>query len=128
MTLNVDDVIAAYLTLRTHKEQMIDRHKLELAPINNQMNKCLLYIQQQLQSMGLTNLKGKSGIAFLQQEVTVKVEDWQTFYSWVKSNNAEMFLEHRACKSVVQEYAAANDSLPPGVNMSSSVEVRVRKS
>jgi hypothetical protein len=126
--MTTDDVIKAYLQLRAHKDSVIDRHKSELAPINEQMNKCLLYLQQQLQSMGLQNLKGTSGIAFLQQEVTVKVEDWPAFYAWVKTQDAEMFLEHRACKSVVQEYAAANDALPPGIGMSSSVEVRIRKS
>ncbi len=123
-----DDVIKGFLQLRDFKEKMIERHKQELAPVNEKMNKCLLYIQQQLQSMGLQNFKGQSGIAFLQTDTTVKVDEWDPFYDWVLQNNAPMFLERRACKSVVQEYAAANNSLPPGIGMTSSIEVRIRKS
>jgi hypothetical protein len=123
----VDQVIAAYRTLRSQKEEIEERHKAELAPIKENMNKCLAWIQNQLQTQNLTNFKGKSGIAFLQNTNSVTVQDWPEFYQWVKANDAAAFLERRAALSVVQEYVEANGQLPPGLSMNSVVEVRVRK-
>ena len=38
----IDDVLGAYLKLRAMKDNMARRHKEELAPINDQMNKSLM--------------------------------------------------------------------------------------
>jgi hypothetical protein len=106
----------------------VAKHKEELAPINDQMNKCLAYVQQQLQAQGLQNFKGQSGIAFLQTDVTVKVQDWDAMFEWIKANEAWMFLEKRVSKSVVQEFMQANNEVPPGVGITTSVEAHIRKS
>ncbi len=123
----VDQVIAAYRTLRSQKETIEERHKTELAPLKENMNKCLAWLQNKLQTQGLTNFKCPSGIAFLQNTNSVTVQDWEEFFTWVKTNDAPAFLERRAALSVVQEYVEANGQLPPGLSMNSVVEVRVRK-
>jgi hypothetical protein len=125
--MNVDQVILAYRTLRSQKEAIEERHKAELAPLKENMNKCLAWLQNKLQTQGLTNFKCASGIAFLQNTMSVTVQDWEEFYAWVKANDAPAFLERRAAQSVVQEYAEANGQIPPGLSMNSVVEVRVRK-
>lgn len=123
-----DDVIAACITLRNHKEALVEKHRAELAPVNDKLNKLFAWLQQHLQAAGLQNIKGRSGTAFLQKDISVKVKDWDVFFKWVVDNNCEAFLEHRAAKSVVQEFVAANDTLPPGIDMTTCIEARVRKS
>ncbi len=126
--MNVSDVMNAYLQLRAKKEETVAKHKEELAPINDQMNKCLAWVQQQLQNQGLQNFKGNGSIAFLQTDVAVKVQDWDAMFEWIKANEAWMFLEKRVSKSVVQEFMQANNEVPPGVAISTSVEAHIRKS
>lgn len=126
--MNVDQVLSAYLQLRAKKDETVAKHKEELAPLNDQMNKCLAWVQQQLQNQGLQNFKGQSGIAFLQTDVAVKVQDWDAMFEWIKANEAWMFLEKRVSKSVVQEFMQANNEVPPGVSITTSVEAHIRKS
>jgi len=126
--MNVDQVLGAYLQLRTAKEDLVKRHKEELAPLNDQMQKCLLWVQQQLQSQGLTNFKGESGIAFLQTDTSVSVKDWDATFEWIKANNAWSFLERRVSKSVVQDFVEATNELPPGLHLSQEVCAHIRKS
>ncbi len=125
--MTTDDVIAAYLQLRTMKETLVAKHKEELAPVQDKLNKCLAWVQQQMQNQGLQNLKGQSGIAFLQRDSTFKIQDWNEFYAWVQENHAPAFLEQRVCKSAAQEYVEANGTLPPGLSVSTSIEARIRK-
>lgn len=124
----VDDVIAGYIALRDQKEATAKRHKEELAPINEKMTKVAAWLQKQLVEQKLQNFKGKSGVAFLQTDTSVKVEDFDALLNWIKENNAWVFLEKRAAKTVVQEYVEANGEVPPGLNITSEVVVHVRKS
>ena len=126
--MKVDDVIGAYRTLREKKEEIVARHKEELAPINDQMLKCLAWIQQQLQSQGLTNFKGQSGIAFLQTDTSVTVQDREAFFSWVKDNDLFQMLDARASKSVVMDYINQFKEIPPGLGVNSEQTVHIRKS
>jgi hypothetical protein len=126
--MTVDEVMAAYIQLREHKEKLKKEHQEILAPVNDQMNKCLAWVQQQLQQQGLQNFKGQSGIAFLQTDVSVSVKDWDAMFEWIKANEAWSFLEKRASKSVVQDYMEAHGEVPPGLAITTSVEAHIRKS
>lgn len=127
MALQVDDVIAACIQLREQKEDLAKRHKEELAPINERVQKLEAWLHKQLIDQGLQNFKGKSGTAFLQTSTSVKVEDFEALLAWIQSQNAWEFLEKRASKSVVQDYVEAHGEVPPGLNINSEIELRVRR-
>lgn len=126
--MNVNEVIKGYRQLREQKEELKKRHADEMAPINDNMNKCLAWIQLQLQSQGLTNFKGQDGIAFLQTDVSVSVQDWDAMFEWIKSTEGWAFLEKRVSKSVVQDYMEAHGEVPPGLNITTEVSTHIRKS
>ena len=125
MTLN--DVIAAYLKLRTAKEELVKKHKEELAPLNEAMLKCQLWVHQQLQSQGQQNTRTEAGSAFLQTDTSVTVESWDDTIAWIKENDAWDFLEKRVSKSVVQDYLEAANAIPPGVKVTSDISCHIRK-
>jgi hypothetical protein len=126
--MRVDDVINAYRQLREKKEEIVARHKEELGPVNDQMLKCLAWIQQQLQAQGLTNFKGESGIAFLQTDTSVTVKDREAFFTWVKENDLFQMLDARASKSVVIDYIEQFKAIPPGLGVNSEQTCHIRKS
>jgi hypothetical protein len=125
--MNVNDVISAYRQLREAKEKMKVKHAEELAPINDQMLKCQAWIQKQLQSQGLTNFRGECGIAFLQTDTTVSVQDWDATFEWIKANDSWAMLEKRVSKSVVTDYIEAHEEVPPGLKVSSEITCHIRK-
>ena len=102
--------------------------KEALAPLNEQMQKCLAWIQQQLQQQGLQSFKGESGTAFLSTDTSVTSADWDATLAWIRENEQWVFLEKRVSKSVVQDYIGSTGEIPPGVKVSTSVEAHIRKS
>ena len=53
----------------------------------------------------------------------------EEFFAWVLQDTEERlsFLENRVNKTMVDQYKAANDDLPPGLNYRSEVTVGVRR-
>ena len=124
----VDQVLAAYLELRNQRDDLKKVQAEDMAPINEKMRACQVWVQKQLQSQGLTNFKGSSGIAFLQTDTTVSVKDWDAMFAWIQAQNLWQFLEHRVSKSVVTDYIEATKEVPPGLGISSEVTAHIRKS
>jgi len=124
----VDDVIAGYLRLREQKDALSKKHKEELAPVVENMMKIEGWLQRQLLDQGLQNFKGKSGVAFLQSNTSVTVEDRNAMLNWVRENEAWDFLESRVSKSVVQDYMESTQEVPPGISVKTEQVVRVRQS
>jgi hypothetical protein len=124
----VDQVLAAYLELRKQRDELKKSQAEEMAPIQEKMRSCQVWVQKQLQTQGLTNFKGESGIAFLQTDTTVSVKDWDAMFAWIQAQNLWQFLEHRVSKSVVTDYIEATKEVPPGLGISSEVTAHIRKS
>lgn len=124
----MDQVIAAYLHLRQQKEEMARRHKEEMAPLTESMNKLLAWTHQQLQSQGQKNARVDSGTAFLQTDVSATVVDWDQLWQFVIDNNMKAMLERRVSKGVVQEYIESTGEIPPGVKVTSEISCHIRKS
>lgn len=123
----VDEVIGAYIKLRDHKDATTQRHKEELAPIREKMDKMESWLQSQLMSQGLTNFKGKHGTAYLSTQVSVTVRDRDAFISYVKDNSAWDLIESRCNKSVAQDYANENIEIP-GVEIQREQVTNIRRS
>lgn len=125
---SMDQVIAAYLHLRAEKDKMAARHKEEIAPLNDKLNKLLAWTHNQLNSQGQKNARVDSGTAFLQTDTSVTVEDWDTVVEFIKTTNQFELLERRVSKGVVQEYIEATGEIPPGVKVKSEISCHIRKS
>lgn len=124
----IDDVIAGYLKLRGKIEEIKERHSAELAPFNQKKELIESYLLAFLHTAGMSNVAAKGiGTAYKQDVVSVTIKDWDATLGWIRQNNAWEFLERRVSKTVVQEYASSQNALPPGVDVSTTVEVRVRK-
>jgi hypothetical protein len=125
--MTVDQVIAGCLELRRKKEALVEKHKAELAPLNEGMMKLEAWLQAELQRLGLQNFKGASGTAFLQTTTSATSKDWDATLKWIIETGAYEFLERRVSKTVVQEYMEQHGEAPPGVSVTRETEVRVRK-
>lgn len=129
MAISAGQVIEGYLRLREKKGEISDRHKEELAPINEQMMKLEAFMLNALNAASVDSMAFKGvGTMFKQLVTSVTTEDWEATLAWIKAEEAWEFLEHRVSKTVVQEYAEAKGETPPGIKVAQDVVVRVRKS
>jgi hypothetical protein len=125
--MKLDQVIAGVLSLRKQIDVKKQAHKDELAPLNLKMEKLEAFLQLQLTTLGTTSFAAKGiGTAYLQNTVSVTVEDWDATLSWIKDTGLWEMLERRVSKTVVQEYMEGHEVIPPGVKVRTEVEVRVR--
>jgi hypothetical protein len=127
MAVNVDDVIKAYVQMRDAADALEKQHKEELAPMRDKMRKVEHWLQNTLQSQGLTNFKSENGTAFLQGVSSVKVQDWESLLAFIRDKNMWELLDHRVAKSVVEDYLESTGEIPPGVDIKRETVVRVRR-
>jgi hypothetical protein len=127
-TVKVDDAIEAYLALRKRLDEMKETHKAAEAEIAAKLEKLETFFLHFLNVSGGSSFQAKGiGTFFKQDVVSCSVKDWDATLAWIKEQDAWEFLERRVSKTVVQEYAAAQGQLPPGIDMTTAVAVRVRK-
>jgi hypothetical protein len=122
-----DDVIGAYLKLRTAKEKLVEKQKQELREITDKMDALEVWLQGQLHKLGAQNLRTPNGTAFRVMHLSAKVSDWEALRTHVLEHDAWHLLERRVNKSALQEELDDGRSLPPGVDISRIETVTVRK-
>jgi len=126
--MKLDTIISGVITIRDQISELKKQHKDALAPWEEKLAKLEAYLQNQLQTQGMTSFAVKGvGTAYLSNSTSCTVEDWDATLAWIKSTEAWEFLERRVSKTVVQEYMESQGETPPGVNVRTEVEVRIRR-
>lgn len=127
MSINVDQVVAAYMTLRSKKDAIEGEVKTKVADIKAKMEKLESWIKTQADAQGVTSFKTKHGTAFLTTTDYANVGDWDAVLEFIKTNDAFEMLEKRVSKTAVRNYVENDKFVPPGVNYGTKLEVNVRK-
>lgn len=127
MTVNVDDVVATYMKLRSQKESIEAEVKDRVSAIKAKMEKLEAWIKEQADAQGVTSFKTKHGTAFLTTTDYANVADWDAVLDFIRTQEAYDMLEKRISKIAVRGYIEANKAVPPGVNYGTKLEVNIRK-
>ena len=127
MTVNVDDVVATYMKLRSQKEAIEAEVKDRVSTIKAKMEKLEAWIKEQADVQGVTSFKTKHGTAFLTTTDYANVADWDAVLDFIRTQEAFDMLEKRISKIAVRGYIEVNKAVPPGVNYGTKLEVNIRK-
>jgi hypothetical protein len=125
--VNVTDLVGKYIKLRDLKAKLDAEHKERTGPITAAMDKAEAALLAVFDQMGMDSAKCEAGTAYKTTKTSATVADMDAFLAFVKENEAWQFLERRVAKTQVDEYVAANQDLPPGINYSSVVSINVRR-
>lgn len=79
----VEDVVAQYIKLRDKKAEITARHKEELAPYSEAMEKMEAWLLAQMQAVGADSFKTQHGTAFKASAASVTMADPVVFKSYV---------------------------------------------
>lgn len=126
--MKLDAIIERYVKLRDKKAEIEARHKDELAPVKQALEKIENVLLSELNQQGVESVKTPFGTAYKSVSTSVTVADWDTALPWIQQNDAWHMLEKRVNKTAVLEHQAANDELPPGLNFSQATTINVRRS
>jgi hypothetical protein len=77
---------------------------------------------------GIDNVSSRGvGTAYKSTRASATVADWDTLLGHVQENDAWELLERRVSKTAVEQFKAAHEDLPPGVNWSETQVVNFRR-
>jgi hypothetical protein len=125
--MDVNQVIAAYVTLRDKKEALKKKQAEEMAPLSERMTKLEAWLQNHLNKQNLKTLRGEAGTAFIKEVTSATVEDGEAFFEFVKSTEKWELIDRRCSKSVVDAYFQTFGTLPPGIKYTREEVCQVRR-
>ena len=127
--MKLDELVANYIKLRDKKSQLKKQYDDKVAKVDAVMDKMEAIILKTFQDSGIDSARTDAGTAYISTRTSATVGSREEFLSWVLQDPDErsIFLENRVSKVAVEQFKAANDDLPPGINFRSEVTVGVRR-
>ena len=126
--MKLSEAVSLYISLRDKKAELKAELEAQVRPIQEKMDKLEIKLLEAFESTGVDSVRTEFGTAYKSVRTTASVADRDAFIEFVKSRGEWSLLEVRAAKTAVEEYRAANDDLPPGVNMREERVVNIRRS
>jgi hypothetical protein len=127
MSVNVDDVVATYMKLRSQKEAIEAEVKDKVKGLKEKMEKLEAWIKEQADVQGVSSFKTKHGTAFLTTTDYANVAEWDAVLDFIRTQEAFDLLEKRVSKIAVRGYIEVNKAVPPGITYGTKLEVNIRK-
>lgn len=126
--MKLSELVALYIQCRDEKASLKAEYDAKLAPIEEKMAKIEAKLLEVFEASGTDSVKTEHGTAYKSTRTTVSVADRDAFMDFVKEGDHWSMMEVRAAKTAVEQYKAANDELPPGLNWKAEVVVNIRRS
>lgn len=126
--MKLSEAVSLYIQLRDRKAEVKAQMEAQIAPIQEKMDKLEAKLLEAFQATGVDSVKTEFGTAYTSVRTSASVADRDAFMDFVKAHQEWSLLEIRAAKTAVEQYRAANDDLPPGINIREERVVNVRRS
>jgi hypothetical protein len=126
-TLNKDALAAKYVEIRDQVAAIEARAKAETAPLKETLGKIETYFKGLAAAEGVEQWKTNHGTIYLTRLDSVKLVDAGAFFDYVTNNEAWDLVEKRASKTGVRSFLDSNKLLPPGAEISTRIEVNIRR-
>jgi hypothetical protein len=115
-----------YVRLRNKVKGIKEKHKEELAPYNDAMDKLEALLLQGLNSTGQESAKASSGTVYKTTRRSASLEDPEVFLDFVRTSGHWELLDRKANAPAVSDYMEQNGVVVPGVKFTTMIEVGVR--
>lgn len=127
MTMKLDELVRKYIQIREKRSRLKVEYEEKVAPYVEAQDRIEAMLLSLFGELGVDSVKTSEGTAYTATRVSVTVADWDAFLAFVKTNDAYEMIERRVSKTAVEQYKAANEDLPPGVNWSETRVVNFRR-
>lgn len=126
--INFDDLVDKYVRLRDKKRQVQERHKDEINKFDVVLRNIETLFLAEFNRTGMNSVNTNHGTAFKKTQTSVTIADKDIFRNFIWSDPDNwIFADLRANAPAVQAYLDENESLPPGVNLTSRLTVNVQR-
>lgn len=125
--MDINNIVTKYIQLRDKKSEIKAEYDAKVSKIDEVMDKVEAKLIEYFAESGLESVRTSAGTAYKSTRVSATVADWDSLLSHILSTENYQLLEHRVSKKAVEEFKAANEDLPPGVNWREEVLVNIRR-
>ena len=122
------DKVATYIKLRDYKKAKSDEFKKSMERVEQAMEKLEGELLRGLDAVGANSLASDMGTVYRKTEVSCSVEDPSAFRDFVEQNSSWAAIDLRANKTFVREMMEKEGITPPGIKVTSIINVGVRRS
>jgi len=100
----VDQLVAVYRKIRDAKNQMEERHKTELAELEEQLEMVSQQLLDVCQEQNVDSLRTPSGTVSRRVWTRYWTSDWDSMYQFMREHDAPFLLEQRIHKGNMQQF------------------------
>lgn len=125
--MTIDEIVSYYIQLRDKKKELSDVLANKLKETNDMLGELEQFIKNKAEADDVTAFKTKHGTAYLETAASSSVKDWDALLAFIKENDLFYMLNKAVSKVAVKDYLDEHKELPPGVNYTTRVSVKVRR-
>ena len=127
--MNIAKRVEIYIKLRDRRAKRKAAFELEDESDKKHQETIEAQIMEQFNADGTDSLKTEFGTAYRTIRTSATVADWDATLDYVKGNDFWSLLEKRVNKTAVEDFIELNDgALPPGINITRTQAINVRRS
>lgn len=125
----VDDLVKAYLTIRTERDKIYREFSLKDEELKEQLSRLEQVMLEKCNDINAESIRTGAGTIIKSMREDFVCSDWDNFKKFVIENNAIELLQQRISQSNFKEYVTLHkdDGMPPGISTMRSYKVTVRK-
>lgn len=129
MERNLEELVKAYLTIRTERETLKNQYEANDKGLLDDMNALEKEMLVICNDTNASSIRTGSGTVIRKLNERYTTNDWDNFKKFVMDNDAVDLLERRIHQGNFKQFMSEHerDGLPPGVNVMREFGIVVRK-
>ncbi len=129
MSVNTEEVVKAYLAIRTERERLLREYEAQDAKLKDDLKKLESVLLDVCNTINADSIKTSLGTVMRKLNERYFCSDWDNFRKYVLENEAVELLERRIHQGNFKEHMTQieGQGLPPGVNVMREYGITVRK-
>jgi hypothetical protein len=126
--MTYDELVAKHNELTAYCETEDAAHDERMKPYREGINAIKAHLQKELVEQKTQNFKTEHGTAYLQETLSVKVDNRDEFLQFIVSANQWGMLDARALKQPVKDFLEKHDGRsPPGLGIEFGIKCNIRR-
>ena len=126
--ISIEKIVTAYIKIRDTKEAMYAKYKAESAELEEQMTILKHKLLDISKETGVTSFSTPHGTAYRTVKDRYWTNDWESFYTFMRDNNAMGLLEKRIHQTNMKEFLENNPGEEPmGLNIDREYDITIRR-
>lgn len=130
MSINVEELVNAYLAIRSERDRILRQYESEDAALKSDLSEIEAMMLAVCNEVNADSIKTQHGTVMRKLNERYYCNDWDNFRKFVLEQEAVELLEKRIHQGNFKQFLSEHegDGLPPGVNIMREFGISVRKS